>query len=179
MKTSLAWACAALLFAAAPGRAAEACDATQPQQQRSGGPGHQKGSPKPPDQPAPDKQGPKKWWIDPEMRAELAITEQQSAAIEQVWQKSFAERAATRDRLEKLDAVLQKMILDAADEAAVIAQLDRVEAARVEANKARVLMLYRMNRLLNQDQRAKLDAKAKAMREQRDNRGRRGGSGSR
>ena len=46
----------------------------------------------------------------------------------------------------------------------------------MEANKARVLMLYRMNKQLTQDQRAKLDAKVKAMRE-RD--GRRGGSGFR
>jgi Spy/CpxP family protein refolding chaperone len=67
------------------------------------------------------------------------------------------------------------MILEAADEPSVKAQLDRVEAARSEANKARVLMLYRMNKLLTQEQRAKLDAKVKAIRE-RD--GRRG-SGSR
>ena len=37
-----------------------------------------------------------------------------------------------------------------------------------------MLMLYRMNKLLTQDQRAKLDARVKAMRE-RD--GRRGGGG--
>jgi Spy/CpxP family protein refolding chaperone len=175
MKTSLAWACAALLFAATPGRAAEACDATQQQQQQKpSGQGHTKGA-KRPDQPSPDKQGPKKWWIDAELRAELGVTDQQSAAIEKEWQKSLAHRAETRERLDKLDAVLQKMILEAADEAAVIAQLDKVEAARVEANKARVLMLYRINRLLNQDQRAKLDAKVKAMRER--DRGRRGGPG--
>jgi Spy/CpxP family protein refolding chaperone len=178
MKTTLAWACAALLLASTPGQAAEACDATQQQQQKATGQGHQKGTSKRPDQPAPEKQGPRKWWTDAEMRAELNITDQQSAEIEKVWQKSFAQRAETRERLDKLDAVLQKMILDAADEAAVTAQLDRVEAARVEANKARVLMLYRMNRLLTQDQRLKLDAKAKAMRDQRD-RGRRGGPGSR
>lgn len=179
MKTSLAWACAALLFASAPGGAAEACVATQQQQpQRSSAQGNQKATPKPPDQAAAEKPGRKKWWVDAEMRAELAITDQQSADIEKVWQKSFAHRVEKNERLDKLEAVLDKMILEAADEPAVIAQLDRVEAARVEANKARVLTLYRMNRLLTQEQRAKLDAKVKAMREQRD-RGRRGGPGSR
>jgi Spy/CpxP family protein refolding chaperone len=169
MKTTLAWACAALLLASTPGQAAEACDATQPPQRSKGS--------KQPDQAASEKQGPKKWWIDAGLRAELDVTDQQSAAIEKEWQKSLAERAETRHRLEKLEAILDKMILDAADEAAVTAQLEKVEAARVEANKARVLTLYRMNKLLNQDQRAKLDAKVKAMRER--DRGRRGGSGSR
>ena len=169
----LGWMCAALLFAAVPARAAGACDATE---QRSGAQSHAKNDKRQGDQPPAGRDGPKKWWIDSQLRSELAITDQQSAAIEQVWQRSLAQRAETRDRLEKADAVLQKMILDGADEAAFTAQLDRVEAARLEANKARMLMLYRMNKQLTQDQRAKLDAKFKAMRE-RD--GRRGGSGLR
>jgi Spy/CpxP family protein refolding chaperone len=167
MKTSLAWACAALLFAATPGRAAEACDATQQQPQRTGSQAH-------PAKPSSEK--PRKyWWIDPADRAELSITDQQSAEIEKIWQKSLAKRAEIGERLDKLNAVLDKMILNAADEAAVKAQLDLVESVRSEANKARVLMLYRMSRLLTQDQRLKLDAKVKAMRER--DRGRRGGPG--
>ena len=175
MKTSLAWACAALLLASSPGQAAEACDATQqqPQQRSSGNQAHP--GAKPSDQAAAEKQPRKKWWIDPADRAELGITDQQSAQIEQVWQKSFAKRAETGERLDKLNAVLDKMILEAADEAAVKAQLDLVESARSDANKARVMLLYRMNRILTQDQRLKLDAKVKAMRER--DRGRRGGPG--
>lgn len=115
-----------------------------------------------------DHQGPKKWWIEADLRAELGITDQQSAAIEKVWQASLPKRAETRERLDQLDAVLSKMILEAADEGAVSAQIDRVEAARSEASKARMLMLYRMNKVLTQEQRAKLDAKVKAMRDQRD-----------
>jgi Spy/CpxP family protein refolding chaperone len=165
--------CAALLFAAGPARAAGACDAAE---QRPGAPSHAKNDKRQADQPPAGREGPKKWWIDAQSRSELGITDQQSAAIEQVWQRNLAQRAETRDRLDKADAVLQKMILDGADEPAVIAQLDRVEAARMEANKARVLMLYRMYKHLTQDQRVKLDAKVKAWRE-RD--GRRGGSGFR
>jgi Spy/CpxP family protein refolding chaperone len=154
MKTSLAWACAALLFAATPGRAAEACDATQQQPQRTGSQAH-------PAKPSSEK--PRKyWWIDHADRAELSITDQQSAEIEKIWQKSLAKRAEIGERLDKLNAVLDKMILNAADEAAVKAQLDLVESVR-------------MSRLLTQDQRLKLDAKVKAMRER--DRGRRGGPG--
>jgi Spy/CpxP family protein refolding chaperone len=160
--------CAALLLAAAPARAASACDWLD---QRPGASDQRKDD-KAQFGPPSGRPGPKKWWIEPESRAELGITDQQSAELEKVWQRSLAQRAETRDRLEKAEAILNKMILEAADEAAVVAQLDKVEAARSEANKARVLLLYRMNRLLTQDQRAKVDAKAKAMRE-RD--GRRGG----
>ncbi|HET7698530.1 MAG TPA: Spy/CpxP family protein refolding chaperone [Vicinamibacterales bacterium] len=110
--------------------------------------------------------------MDPGLRAELGITDQQSAALEQVWQRTFAQRMELNERLEKADAILQKMLLDGApDEAAVVAQLDKVEAARSEANKARVILLYRMNKLLTQEQRAKLDA----MRAMRERDGRRGG----
>ena len=161
--------CAALLFASAPARAEERCDLTD---QRPAAQSHQKNDKAQAGQPSSGRQGPKKWWIDGESRAELGITDQQSAAIEKEWQRSLEKRAETRERLEKAEAILEKMILDAADEAAVTAQLDKVEAARSEANKARVLLLYRINRILTQDQRIKVDAKAKAMRE-RD--GRRGG----
>jgi Spy/CpxP family protein refolding chaperone len=113
--------------------------------------------------------------MDP-MKSELGITDQQSAAIEHIWQKGLPKRTEARDLLEKLDAELTKMIVDGADEAAVIAQIDKVEAARLEVNKNRDLMLYRMNKLLTPEQRMKLDAKAKAAREQRERRGSGGSS---
>lgn len=100
----------------------------------------------------------KAWWIDESARAELSITDQQSASIDQVWQQSLPKLRESREQLDKLEDVLSQMILDAADEAAVVAQIDRVESARAEANKARTLMLYRMNRLLTPDQRVKLKA---------------------
>jgi len=113
--------------------------------------------------------------MDPALKAELQITDQQSDRIEHIWQKGLPKRTEARDLLEKLDADLTKMIVDGADESAVIAQIDKVEAARLEVNKNRDLMLYRMNKVLTPEQRVKLDAKAKAMREQRE---RRGGGGS-
>lgn len=98
------------------------------------------------------------WWIDETARAELGITDQQSASIDQIWQKSLPKLREARERLDKLEDVLSQMILDASDEPTVVAQIERVENARAEANKARTLMLYRMNRLLTPDQRVKLKA---------------------
>lgn len=166
----LGFLCAALLFASAPARAAVACDATE---QRPGAQSQVRNDKSLAGSPQSGRPGPKKWWIDADSRAELGITDQQSTKIEQIWQSTHGKRAETRDQLDKAEKVLERMMLEAsADEAAVKAQLDKVEAARSEANKERVMLLYRINRVLTQEQRLKLDAKARAMRE-RD--GRRGG----
>jgi hypothetical protein len=45
-----------------------------------------------------------------------------------------------------------------ADETAIVAQIAVVESTRAELNKGRTLMIYRMNKLLSVDQRAKVKA---------------------
>lgn len=101
---------------------------------------------------------PPKWWVDEKPRAELGISDQQSAAIEQVWQKSIPRLRELRQKLNDTESVLSDMIRDAVDEPSVIAEIDKVEAVRAELNKARTLMLYRMNRVLSPEQRDKLKA---------------------
>jgi len=164
MARYVAWAFAALLLVPSAGSAAGLCEKGQ-SQAKPGSPPNGK-----------PEQGhqPPKFWVDPKLKAELAITDDQSAKIEAIWSKDYKQRAETRKRLEELETKLDQMMLDAsADEAAIVAQLDKVEAARTEVSKARVLMLYRINKLLTADQRAKLDAKAKEMRAQRPGDGRR------
>jgi Spy/CpxP family protein refolding chaperone len=155
MATRLSWAFAAFLLipafnvaADAGERACEGIDAQQPS-------------------PAAGSQDrrPPRWWADEPERTELGITDQQSAAIEQIWQKSFPRLKELRERLDQLEETMSQMIRDAADEAAVMAHVDKVESTRTEANKARVLMLYRMNRVLTPEQRITL----KAMRDKREN----------
>ena len=175
MARHFVWAFAALMFVSTSGRAAELCE---PAQQRGGtasaakprGDGQTRGERE------AGHQGPKKWWIDPQLRAELGITDQQSALVDQVWQKSLPKLRDARMQLEKLEAALSQLLArDDGDEAAIAAQIDRVEAVRTEANKARTLMIYRMNKVLTVEQRAKV----KAMMERRDDRrdgGRRGSS---
>ena len=164
MPRYVAWALAALLLLPAAGSAAGLCEKSQNASQQGG----QNGGGGKSDQ----GHQPLKWWIDPKSRGELGITDQQSTAIETIWRKELKERSDGRDRLEKLEKQLDQMLLDASlDETAFLARLDKVESARSEANKARMLVLYRINKVLTPDQRAKLAAKAKAMREQRDGRG--------
>ena len=154
MARYISWALAAFLVVPAAGYAVELCDrsAADAQGQR-GARGEEPGKDSRSGPPRP-----KPWWIDEGDRAELGITDQQSASIEQVWQKSLPKLREARDKLDNLEAVLSQMILDASDEATVVAQIERVENARSEANKARTLMLYRMNRLLTADQRVKVKA---------------------
>jgi Spy/CpxP family protein refolding chaperone len=135
MARHLAWALAALLLISS-GAAAQPPQAQADQ--------HGSGS------------GPHKWWADEKSRTELGITDQQSAAIEQVWQKSIPRLRELRQKLDDMEAVLSQMVRDAVTENSLIAELDKVEAVRAEANKARTLMLYRMNRVLSPEQRVKL-----------------------
>lgn len=166
MARQLAWAFAALLLVPAASSAAGTCEHhQQPPDQRQAAAAADKGrGDGKPDQP---HQRPK-WWVEPTLRQELGITDQQSAAIDAIWTKDLATRVERNAQLEKLEAALSQMILSVPDEAVINAQIDKVEAARSQASKARVLMLYRINRVLTPEQRTKLDAKARAMREQRD-----------
>jgi Spy/CpxP family protein refolding chaperone len=161
MSTYVAWAFAALLLVPATGSAEGLCDKGQ-NQGKPGSAASQPGS-------KPDQgHQPYKWWVEPKSRAELGITDQQSALIEAIWKKDLQQRTDTRKRHEGLEAQIDQMMLDASfDEAAFMAQLDKVEKVRSEANKERMLVLYRINKVLTPDQRAKIAAKAKEMREQR------------
>ena len=161
MARYVAWAFAALLLIPATGSAKGLCDKSQGQGKPGTTPAQPNGKPDQGHQIA-------KWWVDPKLRAELSITDQQSATIEKIFSKDYDKRAESRKRLETLEKQLDQMMLDAsAEETAVVALLDKVEAARTEVSKGRVIMLYRMNKVLSPEQRVKLDAMAKEMRGQR------------
>lgn len=151
-----AWALAALLLIPASGRASETCGHDQASQQR---PAQQPGKPgdKPSDQPG-EHRGPKKWWSDPQLRAELNISDSQSASVEEVWQKNAPKLRDGWQLLEKQEEILSQMIRSDASETAVIAQIDKVENMRAELSKARAVMIYRMNKLLTPEQREKVKA---------------------
>lgn len=100
-----------------------------------------------------------KWWIDEKTRQELGITDQQSADIEQIFQSTLPNLRRVRKELDKLETQLSKMIQDGTAPVETIAeQVERVENARAEMNKRRTVMLYRIDRVLSADQRAKLKA---------------------
>lgn len=145
-----AWALAALLMLPVYGRAGEPCQA--PQQQRGQQPDGRNGRGDQGHQP------PKHWWSDPQLRQQLQITDTQSKSVEDIWQKSLPELRKLREQLVALQDQVSKMIQDGATEALVVAQIEQTENTRAQFNKARTLMIYRMNKVLTADQRATVKA---------------------
>jgi len=98
-----------------------------------------------------------KWWLY--NKAELGISEQQSAEINQVFETTIPKLREARQQLDKAEDELSRMIKEhKADVATLSVLLDRVESARSIHNKTRTLMLYRMHLVLTADQRQKVQA---------------------
>lgn len=101
----------------------------------------------------------RKWWQDEQFKAELGLTEQQSASVEATFQNAIPRLKVAKSQLDDLEAELSRMIRERTlDESVVAAQIDRVEAARAELSKNRTLMLYRIHRILTPEQNVKLQA---------------------
>lgn len=99
-----------------------------------------------------------KWWQADRFKADLGLTPQQSAAIEEVFQASLPRLRAAKKALDREEAELSTLIgAEQADESRVFTQIDRVEASRSELSKTRTLMLFRMRRILTPEQRVKLN----------------------
>lgn len=95
-----------------------------------------------------------KWWQSEMFKRELGLTADQSAKIEVIFQKTVPVLRQQKDALDKAQADFNQMI-EASDDAQVMAQVGVVEAARSELNKSRTMMLLRMRRVLTPDQRVK------------------------
>jgi len=95
-----------------------------------------------------------KWWQSDEFTRELSLTQDQSTKIEAIFQHTLPTLRKQKDALDKAEADFNQMV-EASDDAQVMAQVTVVEAARSELNKARTMMLLRMRRVLTPDQRVK------------------------
>ena len=98
-----------------------------------------------------------KWWESGDIKTELNITDEQSEAIEEVYQTARPNLRALMDTLDTEEGALS-LLVDADDsrETEVTEQIDKVEAARGALSKERLLMVYRMHRELSIEQRAGL-----------------------
>lgn len=100
-----------------------------------------------------------KWWINPEHRQELGITDAQSTEIDQIFESSMPAQRANWREAERLEAVLAKTLKQSvADVATVTQQVERVEKLNAERRTMRAVMIYRMNLVLTPEQRVKLEA---------------------
>jgi len=95
-----------------------------------------------------------KWWQSDTFTRGLGLTAEQSTKIEAIFQRTLPALRQQKDALDKAEADFNQMV-EASDDAQVMAQVGVVEAARSELNKSRTMMLLRMRSVLTPDQRVK------------------------
>jgi len=145
-----------LALACAPAAAAAAHDQqpSRPDKARSHGDGKDRPAT---GRSAPDDRERRKWWLY--SKAELGLTEQQSKQINHIFETTLPKLRETRHETEAAEHELSRTIKEhKADLATISLLIDRVESARSQHTKLRVLMLYQMDQLLSPEQRTKLQA---------------------
>lgn len=97
-----------------------------------------------------------KWWSDERIRKEVGLTDEQAAKAEEIFQASLPRLRELKTELDALEGKLNTLIREnKADESVIAAKIDAVERARSDMSKTRLLMLYRIRRLLTAEQHKK------------------------
>jgi Spy/CpxP family protein refolding chaperone len=97
------------------------------------------------------------WWKDPRFQHELALSTDQSARIDAIFQAAISQLRPKKEELDKQEDLLSQQIASGADEGLVTRQVEKVEAIRSHMNKMRTLMLLKERQVLSPDQRVKLN----------------------
>ena len=101
---------------------------------------------------------PHRWWQSTDVTALLELSEEQSAAIDTIYRKALPKLRESMRRLNAEERALSRLVGDMdVEEIDVTRQIDRVEATRSELSKTRILMVFRMHRVLTETQRDGLD----------------------
>ena len=102
--------------------------------------------------------GPHRWWQSDEVKTLIELTDAQSAALDTIYRKTLPKQRESMRRLTAEEDSLSRLVGDmAVEEIDVSRQVDRVESARSELSKTRILMVFRMHRVLTKRQRDILD----------------------
>ena len=99
------------------------------------------------------------WWKNPQDMAEIGLTAEQSATIDAIFKSEIEKMKPLRDSIERLQRSLNDTIRENTTEVAAFThQVQKIEKVRAELNTIRTVMLYRMRRVLTNDQHAKVQA---------------------
>lgn len=101
---------------------------------------------------------PVRWWKSPQFQQELALSPDQVARIDAIFQATLPDLRLRKDELDTLEAKVSRLIEGDTEEAVVTRWVDKTEAARGSLNKLRTLMLVRMRQVLTPDQRVRFKA---------------------
>jgi Spy/CpxP family protein refolding chaperone len=100
-----------------------------------------------------------KWWQTERFQKELALTTEQTSRIEGIYQTTEPMLRAQKQAIDRREEKLSKVIQDPkSDEATLLQATDRLEAARNELSRTRTLMLFRIRRVLTDEQNIKINA---------------------
>lgn len=98
-----------------------------------------------------------KWWQSDRFQKELVLSAEQIARLDGIFQTAVPSLRAQKSALDKLEHKLSKVIADSAsDEAMVLQAAELVEGVRAELSRTRTLQLFRMRRVLTDDQNTKM-----------------------
>ncbi len=101
---------------------------------------------------------PHRWWQSAEVTQLLQLTDAQSARLDRIYQRALPKLRESMRRLNAEERTLSHLVADInVEEIDVTRQIDRVEAARSELSKTRILMVFRMSRVLTATQQDLLD----------------------
>ena len=99
------------------------------------------------------------WWNDEAVKKEINLRPNQATLIDHIYTKRVQEMGPVIQAYDQEKAVLEKMVADrVVDDAQLGIELTKFEGLRVELDKSRYLMLYRISKVLDADQAAKLPA---------------------
>ena len=99
------------------------------------------------------------WWKDEKARAEIGFSLEQAAEIDKIFRTTMEKAKPLREEVNALEKALsQTMKANTADLSVVTQQVDKVENKRAELNKLRIVMLYRMHRVLTPEQNTRFQA---------------------
>jgi Spy/CpxP family protein refolding chaperone len=98
-----------------------------------------------------------KWWRSPGLRAEFAITDAQSTELDRIFHTFYASLKSGMEDVDRYHKDVSKIMAEgASSEVDVLHAIDKLEAAKASLARTRMLMLYRMYRVLSPDQRIKV-----------------------
>jgi Spy/CpxP family protein refolding chaperone len=112
-----------------------------------------------PGPPTPDEHGADfvPWWKDPAIIKEISLTPDQAAQIDRIYEQRAKQIAPYLDEYDKQRAELDRLFRERTADAKVIElQAAKLMTPRLEIDKTRFVMLYRMFKVLSTDQNNKL-----------------------
>jgi Spy/CpxP family protein refolding chaperone len=94
-----------------------------------------------------------KWWQNERFQKELKLTSEQITRIEGIFQAAEPTLRAQKDAVDRREEKLSKLISDPkSTESGVLQATDRLEMSRNELTRTRTLMLFRIRRVLSDEQ---------------------------